>query len=647
MTGGLRLRIASVAGVFFMLFLVALGRAFQLSMLEGDSLKDLARRQHRQRVSTPPDRGPITDRYGQVLAATSEAADIYWRSRQGRTDTDLMAEVARTLDLPPAEVARKAKATTPFVWLRREATLEQAAAIEALGVRGLGSEASRRRSYPRGPLAAQVIGFSGTDSVGLEGVERQYDRLLRGAIDAVSVRRDAIGRKMLLDVTAPDTSRAGARVELTIDASLQQVAETELEAAVKARRAAAGVAVVMDPATGEILALASMPRFDPNHLERATPDGWRNRAMVDSYEPGSTFKGVLAAAALEAGVVKPSEKIFCENGSYPVGNRVVHDHDPYGWLTFSDVIKFSSNIGSARVGERLGAARFEAAIRAFGFGQVTGIDLPGEVGGIMRPRDKWARINLVTTSFGQGIAVTPLQLVRAYAAIANGGKLMRPYVVRRVVAPDGSVLVENTPEVAGQPISPKTAAIVTEMLRGVVDSGTGTQAKIEGIQVAGKTGTAQKVDGKTGRYHARARMSSFVGFVPADAPRFAILVVIDSPQTAVYGGVVAAPVFRGIAEYAVDRLGLRMAAAPTTVPPLGAGVGDAGAQLISWDPGIGSHGMPSFVGLSMRDALVRAARAGWAVEASGSGYVVAQDPPAGASAGPGKRLRLQFGTDAG
>lgn len=645
MTGSLRLRIASVAGVFFVLFMVALGRAVQLSIVDGTTLRDLALRQHRQRVSAPPDRGPIVDRNGLVLAMTSDAADVYVRPRQLPRDGDLVTALATTLNLSPAEVARKLQAPSPFVYLRREATLDQAAAVGALGVRGLGSEPSRHRTYPRGPLAAQVLGFSGRGSKGLEGIELRYDRVLQGPLDAVVAARDGGGRLILMDPSAPQPARGGARVELTIDASLQQVAETELEAAVKTRRAAAGVAVVMDPATGEILALASMPRFDPNNLEDASADGWRNRVTADSYEPGSTFKGVLAAAALEAGVVKPTEKVFCENGSYPVGKRVVHDHDPYGWLTFTDVIRYSSNIGSARIGERLGAERFEAALRAFGFGQLTGIDLPGEVPGLVRPRDKWARINLVTMSFGQGIAVTPIQLLRAYAAIANGGTLMRPYVVRRAVAADGSTLIENRPQAVGQPISARTAAMVTEMLRGVVDGGTGTQAKVEGISVAGKTGTAQKVDTRTGRYHPRARMSSFVGFVPAEAPRFAILVVIDSPQTAVYGGVVAAPVFRGIAEYAVDRLGLRIASAPA--PAAGGGTSDSETHLVSWDPGVASHGMPSFLGLSMRDALVRAARAGWAVEVSGSGYVVAQDPPAGAGAGPGKRLRLQFGTDAG
>jgi cell division protein FtsI (penicillin-binding protein 3) len=646
-TAGLRLRLASVAGIFFMLFLVAVGRAFQLSVLEGPSLQELARRQHGQRVALPPERGPIVDRNGQVLAMTAESAAVYLRPREFSGDTTAVDLVARALDVPASVVADKARGSAPFVWLIRDATPEQAAAVEALRVGGVGSEPSRRRMYPRGFLAGQVVGFAGVDAQGLEGVELSYDHALRGPGESLRVQRDAHGRQMLLEDGWSQQPLQPAHVELTLDATLQQFVENELQAAVSARRADAGVAVVMDPSTGEILAMANAPRFDPNNASLAPAEQRRNRLVADTYEPGSTFKGILAAAAIQAGVVRPSDRIYCEGGSLSVGNRVVHDHEPYGWLTVSDVIKHSSNIGAAKIGERLGSARFGKAISDFGFGRLSGIDLPGEVPGLLTRPEKWARINLATISFGQGIAVTPLQLLRAYAAIANGGKLMRPYIVRRVVAADGSVVHENTPQVMGQPISRETAAVVTRMLRGVVEEGTGKQARVDGIPVAGKTGTAQKVDGKTGRYSARARMSSFVGFVPADAPRFVILVVIDSPRTATYGGVVAAPVFQRIAEFEVDRLGLRIAA----VPPAGRRAVDkdlpAEAELVSWPPVAAPRGMPSFIGLSMREALVRAARAGWEVEAVGSGYVIAQDPPPGAQTGDGKRLELRFGSVTG
>lgn len=642
MTAGmLRARIAAAAAIFFTLFVVALARAFQLCVIEGPSLRELAGRQHRQRLALPPERGPIVDRHGDLLAFTIESAAVYLRPHALEPDRNIVPGLVQALGLSPAAVAEKIKAPERFVWLLRGATSEQAEAVAALGLPGVGSESTRRRYYPRGDLAGQVVGFAGIDSQGLEGVELMYDRDLRGTRESVSVERDARGRRMMTEGAWQPLPRQGARLELTIDASLQQVAQTELQAAVAVRRAAAGVAVVMDPSTGEILALASVPSFDPNHVNGATGDQWRNRVIADAYEPGSTFKGILASAALEAGVVRAEDRIYCESGHYTIGRRVVHDHEPYGWLSFDEVIKHSSNIGAGKVGERLGAERLAKAIKGFGFGEMTRIDLPGEIAGLVRPAHKWARIHVVTTSFGQGIAVTPLQLLRAYGAIANGGKLMRPYIVRRVVAPDGSVLRENKPEVVGQPISPQTAALVTSMLQGVVDGGTGTQARIDGISVAGKTGTAQKVE--HGRYSSRDRMSSFIGFVPAEAPRFVILVVIDSPRTATYGGIVAAPVFRQIAEYGLDRLGLRMASAPLLAPAAPA----ANAQLVNWNTLVGDRGMPSFIGLSMRQALVQAARAGWEVQVQGSGFVVSQDPAPGAQTARSRKLELRFGSAAG
>ena len=641
--GIFRMRIAATAGVFFMLLVIALGRVFQLCVLEGGALRLLASRQQRQHVAVPPERGPIVDRNGDVLALTLQSAAVYVRPPKLDLSRNPVPALAKALNLPESWVAQKTQSSEPFAWLLRGATVEQADAIADLGLPGVGSESTRRRLYPRGGLAAQVLGFAGVDSQGLEGIELMYDHDLRGASESLSVSRDARGRHMITEGTWQPLPQQGARIELTIDASLQQVTEAELAAAVTARQARAGIAVVMQPSTGEILALANVPSFDPNNVSSATAERWRNRVVADSYEPGSTFKGILAAAAIEAGVVRPEDRFFCENGHYTVGRRVVHDHEPFGWLTFADIIKHSSNIGVGKVGERLGAERLAGAIAAFGFGVSTHVDLPGEISGIVRPRSKWARINVVTTSFGQGIAVTPMQLLRAYAAIANGGQLMRPYVVRRVLAPDGNVLRENQPEVVGRPISPETARVVTTLLRGVVEGGTGTQARIDGIPVAGKTGTAQKVDAKTGRYSARDRMSSFIGFLPADAPRFVILVVIDSPRNATYGGLVAAPVFRRIAEYGVDRLGLRMAAAPAPATE----ADTLGTQLVKWTVAAGEGGMPSFIGLSMREALVRAARAGWEVHTRGSGFVVAQDPPPGAETAQGRALELQFGSEAG
>jgi cell division protein FtsI (penicillin-binding protein 3) len=415
-----------------------------------------------------------------------------------------------------------------------------------------------------------------------------------------------------------------------------------LEATVIERRAEAGTVVVMDPGTGEILAMANVPRVDPNVGSSLPANLRRNRAVTDRYEPGSTFKTILAAAAIEADVVWPNDEIYCEKGRYSIGHRTITDHDPYGTLTFADVIRFSSNIGAAKIGEKLGAKRFEETIRAFGFGRATGIDLPGEVAGIVRPASSWRRINLATTAFGHGIDVTPLQVVAAYGAIANAGQLMRPFVVRRIVSPDGSIVQERSPEIVGQAVSADTARIVADLLKGVVEGGTATTARIEGVSVAGKTGTARKIDKQTGRYSHRQHIASFVGFFPVEAPRFVVLVVIDNPRSGMYGGIVAAPVFRRVGEYLADRHGLRVAA-PSTENALPA---REAVRLIKWSA-MTDEGMPSYLGLSMRTAVSRAERAGWHVETVGSGFVVAQDPPPGARTISGRKLVLRFGSGVG
>jgi cell division protein FtsI (penicillin-binding protein 3) len=638
-----RLRIAVVAGFFVLLFAVGIARVVDLCVVDAPELRRLAQRQYERKVSLPPHRGSIVDRNGDVLALTVGSASVYARPRAGAVSQKDVTRVAEILELEPREVRRKLSSRSPFVWLRRNATMAQAERVGELGLAAIMSEPSRRRVYPRGPLAAHLIGFAGVDLQGLEGVEFAYDRYLRGNFSSLRAKVDARGRRRFTEGTGTEHDSRGARVELTIDATLQAAVDEQLEAAVRWRQADAGIAVVMDPATGEVLALSTAPRFDPNEHTAFSPQSWRNRAVSDSHEPGSTFKGIVAAIAMEAGVVRQDERIFCEEGRYRVGKHVIRDVHPSEWLTFSEVIKESSNICSAKIGERLGGERMAQAIKKFGFGSRTGIDLPGEATGLVRDGSTWRRINVVTASFGQGIAVTPLQLTTAYAALANGGRLMRPYVVRRVVAASGEVLHENRPEVVGRPISARTAAMVTKMLRGVVDGGTGRAASVEGLAVAGKTGTAQKVEPGTGRYSEDARVASFVGFLPAEAPRFVILVVVDHPRTATYGGVVAGPVFRGIAEFAADRAGLRAASVvPQASPRLA-----PKAQLVQWSMQETRRGMPSFLGMSMRAALTEAARAGWHVETRGSGFVVRQEPAPGAPAVPGGRVVLAFGSAPG
>ncbi|MGH7786085.1 MAG: penicillin-binding transpeptidase domain-containing protein, partial [Candidatus Binatia bacterium] len=643
----MRQRIALTAILFGVVFAGLAARAVQLTVLDGAWLKQRADRQHHQQVPMTAQRGAILDRSGEPLVLSRESAAVYLRPRELAAGPETLRTVARLLDLPQDYVVQRAAAAAPFVWLRRQVPLDRWTAIEDMKVPGIGSQPARQRVYPHGPLAGQVLGFTGVDGHGLEGIERARDAELQGeVVEAVVVGHDARGRRFELDEEMGSLPRAGAEVELTIDAGLQRVAEAELERAVATFQAKAGTVVVLDPHTGEVLAMATVPRFDPNQFAAATAAQYRNRAITDVYEPGSTFKAMLAASALTEGVVRPEERISCENGRYPVGRRTIRDAHPHGILSFADVIAQSSNIGCAKIAERLGNARFNAAIEQFGFGRPTGIDLPGEAPGMLRPVDKWGRIHLITTAFGQGIAVTPLQLTRAFAAIANGGRLMRPYTVRRVTAADGTVAYTGRPHVDGQVLSPQTAAAVTSLLVRVTEAGTGKQARIEGFTVAGKTGTAQKVE--NGRYHPRDRMSSFIGYVPAENPALVILAVVDSPRTATYGGVVAAPIFRAVAEYGLARRGilpraeaaqdLRFADGDPTEDDAALLPIEAAASAIAV-PG----GVPSFLGLSMREALVRAHSEGWEVRVEGSGYVTAQDPPPGVAA-DGRSIALRFGS---
>jgi cell division protein FtsI (penicillin-binding protein 3) len=630
-------RIAATAGVFFMLFVVVIARAVYLSVILGADLEDLATRQHRQHLAQPPARGPIVDRQGEPLALTIDAKAVYLRPRQ-LSPVRATEALARALEIAPSVVAARANDTAPFVWLDRRVSLERWSKVAELGLEGVGSHPSRQRSYPHGSLAAHLLGFTNIDGEGLEGLERRYNADLLSEVAPINVERDARGRPINASALGP--LPRGGRVELTIDATLQHAVERELTAAVLEHRAESGMAVVLDPRTGQVLALANAPTFDPNDPGSAPPAHRRNRVITDIFEPGSTFKVFTAAAALESSVIKPQERIDCENGRYRVGGRTIHDHDPYGWLTFEEIIQYSSNIGTAKIAERVGADGLSAMIEALGFGKITGVDLPGEVPGMLIPRAQWGRIHLATISFGQGIAITPIQLAAAYGAIANGGLLLRPYVVERVVGEEGQTVRLQRPRVVRRVFAPETARRLTSFLSRVVEDGTGKHARLEGFGVAGKTGTAQKVDPQTGRYSSNARMSSFVGFVPADNPQLVILVIIDTPKGVTYGGLVAAPAFRRIAEQGLQRFGLRPAPAPVPAPELAS----YAPQPLTWKITEPAGGMPSFLGLSMREAIVRAHRAGWRAEIEGSGVVIRQDPPPGSASAESQRLQLVFGT---
>ncbi len=647
-----RLRIALTMGGFA-LALFGLGlRATELTLIQGDFLRSRARRQQTRMLALQPRRGPILDRAGEPLALTREAVDVYLRPRQFDAATEDIARLASLIDLPLEAVEKRAASPAPFVYLKRRVSPARWARVQALGLAGVGHEPTRERVYPRDALAGHVVGFTGIDGQGLEGIERQFDSDLRGEADALHVERDGRGRQWLLSGERGPLSLVGAQVELTIDAAIQHVAETALEDAVVEYGAKAGTAIVMDPRTGEILAMANAPRFDPNSFRRATPAHWRNRAITDVFEPGSTFKAFLAAAGLREHAVHPEEVIDCEGGAFRIGRRTIHDHHRYEELTFREVIANSSNIGCAKVGARVGSDKLAAVFSDFGFSRRTGISLPGEVGSLIRPPRAWQPIDLATASFGQGVAVSPLQLVNAFAALANRGELMRPYIVSRVTTADGRVLKQNTPEVVGRAVEPEIAAMVAEMLIDVVEVGTGKNARVPGFEVAGKTGTSQKIDPVSGGYHRTERIASFVGFVPARDPALAILVVVDTPtRISTYGGVIAAPVFKRIAERALRRVGVFPRGNPMLdyyEPEIPEGLRqirfnpetDRGFSVLP----VVEEGTPSFLGMGMRRALVLAQDRGLGVRVEGSGYVVAQEPAPGAR-GPGAVVSLVFAMD--
>ena len=639
----LRSRVNRVTFVFASLLLVLCARLHYLCVIEGPRLKALAEYQHYGHLESPVGRGRIVDRNAKPLALTRDGATIAVRPSAAIISDSQVEQLAEVLDRAAPTVRKAVYGDKPFIWLHRSVNSEQASAVEALDLPGIEVMPTKQRFYVRGPVAAQLIGFAGIDLQGLEGIEHRFDKYLRGERELHSVPRDARGNTLLPASVLRQLPRQGAIVELTIDADLQQVVEDALVAAVMKYRAVAGVAIVLDPRSGEILAMANAPLFDPNHFRRYDRRQYRNRAIADNFEPGSTFKPITVAAAIEDRIVTPQDEIYCEDGELAIGPDRINDHESYGVLPVSGVITHSSNIGIAKIAARVGKKRLIEVIKAFGFGDVTGVDLPGEAKGLMIPSQRWREINLATASFGQGIAVTALQLVRAYGALANGGKLMKPYVVRRVIDEDVKVLVETTPQLDARPISKRTADIVTEMLMDVVESGTGTAAAIEGVSVAGKTGTAQRVDPSSRGYARGEYISSFVGFVPADDPHYSILVAIDRPREAFYGGVVAAPVFREIAEYALDIQGLRVNHRKLDHS---VDIEDGGLVRI-WSADPGSFGMPSFIGMSMREARLQAQRAGWQPELQGTGFVINQDPPPGAPRGEGSKLKLFFSSALG
>ncbi len=634
----LKVRIVSVLVVFLVLFVALISRAFQLQVLSGQNLKTLAARQHAASLQMQPDRGIIYDRNGEKLAISLMADSVCADPSKVTNAAAASAKIAKILNLDRKNVQQKISAQKNFSWLARRISAEQAAEIQSAAIDGIFLIKEPKRFYPNGQLAAHLLGFVGDDNTGLEGLEYKYDDVLLEKPERLTWVRDAKGKKLFLRAEKNEAENKQAlNVVLTIDNRIQYLVETHLKEAVTLRGAKGGIAIVMNPKTGEILALANEKGFDPNNIKGLSPSIWRNSAVADVFDPGSTFKPFLVAAALEEKTVRETDRIFCEDGSYIVNDRTFREANKkrYGYLSVKDILKYSSNIGSAKIAQKLGREKYHRYIENFGFGAKTGIELPGESSGILRSAQNWTKVDTASIAFGQGISVTAIQLISAMSAIANNGILMKPYIVRGLTDKENNPVKMQAPEVVRQVISEGTAKSMSKILTGVVasDDGTGRNANIANVAVAGKTGTAQKFDFSSNTYSSEKVRTSFMGFFPADDPQVAILVVLDEPQTDKWGGVAAAPVFKNISEQILNCFETNI----RKVQVVKADVSDT-VQLISTQKNYAEQDfsaddseMPDFTGLTIRQALKKARAHSIDLKVSGSGWAIQQYPRPGAA----------------
>jgi cell division protein FtsI/penicillin-binding protein 2 len=637
----MRPRIFIAAG-FVVFWAVAIqARLVYLQVVNHAELAARADRQQLRTIAAPAKRAEIVDRNGHVLASSVDADTIYAVPTEITDARAAARSLCRALADCDAKderaLSERLKSGKAFAYVRRQASPEQARRVAALGLEGVGFLKESRRFYPNRDLAAHLLGYVGIDNGGLAGIEAVYDSLIRGQEGQVLVQVDA-KKQAFLRVERPSTG--GATLELTIDRYLQHVVERELRAGVDWANAAGGSAVVMDPSTGELLAMASYPTFNPNVYREAKEAARRNRAVQDLYEPGSTFKIITASAVLEERTVKPTDLVDVSKGSISFGSRVIRDDHHYGVLTFQEVVEKSSNVGTIKVGLPLGAKTFGTYVRNFGFGRMLSPDFRGENAGIVWDWDTLTQSALASTLIGYQIGVTPLQMVTAVSAVANGGELVQPRVVRAVVK-DG-VRLPVPRKVLGRAISKDTAARLVPMLEGVVTEGTGKQAAVADYTIAGKTGTAKKLVNGSYRGHSNYNVS-FVGFAPSRTPRFTIIVVVDSPRgVPAYGGTVAAPIFNRIAQAALQHYGVQRTinpppplivarSAPHALTPT-SGPAEPPAVVPVTAASDGEPVVPDLTGMSGRDAVRLLATLGLQVQVIGNGLVTDQRPLPGTPA---------------
>jgi len=543
-------------------FVVILFRLINLMILDHEKLSGRASQQYIREKTLTPQRGVIWDRNMKEMATNIETDSLYAVPSNIRDTGNLSAKIAPIIKVSAGEINRLLvkKKEKSFAWLSRRMDMETSEKLnvlrEPIKEGEIGFVTEPKRYYPKGQTASHILGFANIDDKGIAGLELVYNDYLKGEVKSVSVGLDARGKSLMSDVKE---AVPGNNILLTVDEGLQYIVERELTNAMEERKAKAAVAIMMNPMTGEILALANRPTYDPNFPSAADGEEKRNRAITDLYEPGSTMKSILASAAIEEKAVSLNNMFDVSKGSITVGGKTIHDVHRHGVLTFQEIIKKSSNVGAVKIGMRLGATKYYEYMKRFGFGEKTGIDFPGETRGILRNVKNWSGTSLAAMSIGQEIGMTPLQMLRAYSAIANGGVLMKPYIVSEIISPDGKAIKRNSPTEERRVISKATAATLRDILKTVVEEGgTAQKANVKGNLVAGKTGTAQIFDPKTGHYSKNRFVSSFVGFAPADNPKVALIVVVYEPAGETYGGLVAAPVFKNIIEHTFAYLDVPM-----------------------------------------------------------------------------------------
>jgi cell division protein FtsI (penicillin-binding protein 3) len=665
-----RALIVTLALVVWMLAVAA--RLVQVQISQHDDLTARARSQQLAAVDTSPIRGQVLDRQGRELARSIDTESFYAEPDEIHNVGLTAKSIAAATGLDQAELTKRLNdakdSDKKFVWIVRRMDVAAANKLDALNLEGVHSRKEPKRYYPNDSLAAHVLGFVGIDEIGLSGVEQYYNDKIRGESGKLYEEKDRRGRAFESYEIQP---HPGQTVVLTIDQTIQFRTEQALGAAVERAHAKSGHAIVMDPNTGEILALANAPTFDPNQAANISPEDRKNGAVQDIYEPGSTFKIVAFSAAIEKGLVKPEDKINCQMGQITVAGRVIHDHHPFGVLTVADALAQSSDVGAIKLGLLVGNDSMYDYMKRLGFGARTGIDLNGESPGMLRPVNRWQPSSMGSLAMGQEVGVTPLQMATAYSVLANGGLLVKPHLVREVRTPDGTVVFQAKTE-SRRALKPETAAAMRGMFEGVTLHGTARKAQLNGYTAAGKTGTAQKIDPKTRTYSATKFIGSFIGFAPVNNPAVVIIVVIDEPQGSYHGGDIAAPVFREIAEQILPELNvtpdLEIKSAPAliaqaaqaspktreeeqrqneqraaTLPKVSARNFSNGANEVVFAVATKRGAlMPDLRGQSVRDVARMCAQLGLRLEARGEGRALRQSPEAGAEVDSGQVVRVDF-----